>query len=418
MSDQDTFQQEKHSFAVDGHSLWSVPDSPLQPITSIVDWTHFFDECPLTDFDETELRRIQTGWLNRLKVLRCARPGDSLLPSKDTIEQFTHYLVQSQRTEDRPYVGRGCWSLLANTRVPNEVAIDFIYIPSYIAVAWLCLVNREYPSVATSVDGFNAAMRQGLRFIGNRSFKGSGFDTNKQTLEAIEILALGKVFSHLREHPGQAKQLQNVLPDVYARIRLDMPQEGRFLATSALRRNRALSLLQGEDSNDDLVCSPIYQRWHLWQRRYYVGHIAQLNATAIHDVIQTAFMRWLDESQTQFRADFENAKPKYTVFNHRARQVTTDPRSFQCDIDLAALVDETLQHNPELPDWLPMTDGRDIIEEALRVQDQYLHQTMDAALGEIDLFAADEFNLSVDSVEIQRDPANSDTMTIKVVASG
>ncbi|WP_227664245.1 hypothetical protein, partial [Marinobacter salarius] len=75
--------------------------------------------------------------------------------------------------------------------MPGDAAVDFAFAPSYLAIAWLVLVNDRYPRIAKNVKGVDKAIRRGMRFIFIKDLSGSGHDSNRDLLTAVEYLSLG-----------------------------------------------------------------------------------------------------------------------------------------------------------------------------------------------------------------------------------
>jgi len=207
------------------HWLGGTLDSePSQPINHVIDWSNDFSGLPFDDIDTRKFSGVCTEWLNRLTKLRCGYPPDlfnpseSVLPSVDNIEFFTRRLIVLQRHDTAPAMETGSWAIPGDVAMPSDARVEFVYFPTYIAIAWLCLIRQDYPDIAARLGGFHRALSQGLRFASYRKLKGHGYEANAQCLDAVEILALGKTFSCVRANPSISRAFRRSIDDVETSI--------------------------------------------------------------------------------------------------------------------------------------------------------------------------------------------------------
>ncbi len=321
-----------------------LDSEPRQPINHVIDWSNRFNELPFDDIDTRIFAGVCTDWLNRLTMLRCAYPPDlfnpseATLPSVDNIELFTQRLMALQRHDTAPAMKTGSWAIPRDAAMPSDARVEFVYFPTYIAIAWLCLIRQDYPDIAARLGGFDRTLSQGLRFASYRKLRGHGHEANEQCLDAVEILALGKTFSCVRADPSISRAFRNTIDDVETSITEKMPQDTGWSGTDPKRRQRALDLLLGADADDNQVCAPVHERWDEWQRRFLTRQIADASAARAKALLVPRLLESLKQAQTAFSEDFEAAKPRYTVFKQRPRLVYTSPRRFELAVELAPLV--------------------------------------------------------------------------------
>ncbi|GGE53090.1 hypothetical protein GCM10011533_01900 [Streptosporangium jomthongense] len=153
---------------------------------------------PFIEYDLKAYQEAVRGFHHRLTLLRCAKDTRHS-PTDAQIEVFTRYLVENQRDNRELHFGHGSWAIPEDTAMPGDAAVDFAFVPSYLAVASLVLVKQRYP-LAKNVKGLEASLRRGLRFIFIKDLRGAGFDANRELLKAVEYLSLGMVFSFVADN--------------------------------------------------------------------------------------------------------------------------------------------------------------------------------------------------------------------------
>jgi len=142
-----------------------APEHPLGAFS----WDTPVRRLPFIDYDLRGYQEAVRGFYQRLTLLRCARDTRHS-PTDAQIEVFTRYLVENQRDNLELHFGHGSWAIPEDTAMPGDAAVDFAFVPSYLAVAWLALVKERYPHVAKNVKGLEASLLRGLRFIFTKDF--------------------------------------------------------------------------------------------------------------------------------------------------------------------------------------------------------------------------------------------------------
>lgn len=203
--------------------------------------------------------RVRNDWLRRLYQLRCSPAA----LGNDDIAAFTEFLVENQRGHQGPNRIGGSWCIPADPAMPSDARVDFSYMPSYIAVAWLCLVWQEYPAIAIEFEGFRRVLKRGLDFCAGRKLAGHGYDSEREMLIAIEYLALGKVFTFVRERPGFSPAFEQAIASAKAAIRHRLANNGDWSGIEPPRARRALTALAGRDRIDSKVCARVPES--LWE---------------------------------------------------------------------------------------------------------------------------------------------------------
>lgn len=294
---------------------------------------------PLFDYDLNSYKKAVTGFRQRLTLLRCAQ-NTRHAPTDAQIEAFTHYLIKNQRDNPQLYFGHGSWAIPEDTEMPGDAAVDFAFTPSYLAVSWLVLVKERYPHIAKSVQGLDKALRRAFRFIFIKDLKGSGHDSNRDLLKAVEYLSLGTVFSFIAANHDAYPRFVDKVRAIESNIISKLSTARGYSETDTYSRQRALQLIRGGDKDDSLVCPPVWYQWQLSQTAWAYNQVLE---TAPKIAAKEVFPRVKEDAikiVQQLREAFYAVKPKHAVFGQR-RQVTSDaielglPTSFDSAIETA-----------------------------------------------------------------------------------
>jgi len=294
-------------------------------------------------FSENDLRIFQDtvkGFHQRLTLLRCAR-STRHAPTDAQIEAFTRYLVENQRDNPELHFGHGSWAIPEDTAMPGDAAIDFAFAPSYLAIAWLVLVKEQYPQIAKNVKGVDKAIRRGMRFIFIKDLKGSGHDSNRDLLKAVEYLSLGAVFSFIANHKAEHPRLVENVRAVETNILGKLASATGYSTTDTYSRQKALELIRGGDRDDSLVCPPVWHQWQLSQSAWAYNRVLEvappIAARAVFPLVKEKTV----EVVQQLREAFHEVKPTQAVFGQR-RQVTSDPIELALDVSFDSSIESAI----------------------------------------------------------------------------
>lgn len=134
-----------------------------------------------------------------------------------TKQDLLHYcksLVKGQRGG----IGRtklGSWSVAPNDEgMPPDARIDFIFTPTYVAVATLSRTLQDHPATAIQIPGFFKSLKRGMQFCTYRELQGHGYEAIDGMLDAIMILSIGKVPSLLDAEPMLSKKLRDLFKKI------------------------------------------------------------------------------------------------------------------------------------------------------------------------------------------------------------
>lgn len=140
-------------------------------------------------------------------------PNDSGF-TKRSLSKYCESLVENQRigltrTKDNS------WAVVDDDlEMPSDARVDFIFIPTYIAVATLSFVYLNYPDIANKIDGYDNSLKKGMMFCTHRGLRGHGFEYIDGIIEALVILSIGQVPSLLERKPELCPELKQTFSHV------------------------------------------------------------------------------------------------------------------------------------------------------------------------------------------------------------
>lgn len=140
-------------------------------------------------------------------------PNNSDYTSED-LAGYVESLVHGQRDS----LGRtkpGSWGVVPDDAgMDSDARVDFIFRPTYIAVATLSRVLCEYPLMALRVPGYLDALLSGMTFCSHRGLRGHGYEADGGAIVSLLTLSLGKVPWLLNRHPEACPPLKSAIDDV------------------------------------------------------------------------------------------------------------------------------------------------------------------------------------------------------------
>lgn len=307
-----------------GEFSWDIPVRPL----------------PFIEHDLNGYQNAVRGFCQRLTLLRCAQ-STRHAPTDAQIETFTKYLVDNQRDNPELYFGHGSWAIPEDTAMPSDAAIDFAFVPSYMAVGWLVLVKERYPRIARNVRGLEKALHRGLRFIFIKDLRGSGHDSNSELLKAVGYLSLGTVFSFIANNATRYSRLIEKVHTIESMIMGNMATARGFSATNTYSRQKALQLIRGGDKDDSLVCPPVWHQWQLSQTSWAYNRVLEVAPSiAAEELFPSVEMKTVEIIQ-RLREAFVAVKPEHAVFGQR-RQVVSEPIELELDVSFDSSIEAAI----------------------------------------------------------------------------
>ena len=167
-------------------------------------------------FDHVDIPTMQ-GLINAMmEVLELLDEGE--IPNSDydihDLENYLESLVKGQRGS----LGRtksGSWGVVPNDAgMDSDARVDFIFRPTYIAVATLGRALCEVPLLAIAIPGYAEALRSGMQFCSYRNLRGSGYEADEGAIDALRTLSLGKVPWLLHRNPEASPELKEAIEQV------------------------------------------------------------------------------------------------------------------------------------------------------------------------------------------------------------
>lgn len=161
--------------------------------------------------ETSEMYTIKRMMASHLDAI-CSSPAADL-----NMQQWRDYLtslVAGQRfdlSRSKP----GSWCVATDDDdMPKDARVDFIWFPSYIAVATMIQASHKMPDVIAHITGFEESLRKGLIFVANTRFSGHGYDEPIERCEAINLLFSAGVFDFIKEKPEFCPPFLAMLKDV------------------------------------------------------------------------------------------------------------------------------------------------------------------------------------------------------------
>lgn len=169
-----------------------------------------FKPCTKADIDEMdrkvrELREV----LETLAGGGIPSPGYTV----DDLERLCASLVREQRN-DIPRLVPGSWCVAPSIEdMDSDARVEFVFFPTYLAVAILTRALREHPELKERIPGYEKAIKEGLEFSTMRELMGHGYDARAEMIDAVTILAMGQVDRYLEDEPAVCPGLAKLLAE-------------------------------------------------------------------------------------------------------------------------------------------------------------------------------------------------------------
>tara|TARA_R100000306_G_C4381123_1_gene144466 strand:+ start:7681 stop:8895 length:1215 start_codon:yes stop_codon:yes gene_type:complete len=371
-----------------------VPKRPLGEFS----WDTPIRPLPLMDYDLTSYQSAVKGFHQRLTLLRCARKTRHS-PTDAQIEAFTRYLVENQRDNSKLHFGHGSWAIPEDTAMPGDAAVDFAFVPSYLAVAWLVLVKERYPHVARNVKGMVKSLRRGLRFIFIKELKGSGYDSNRELLKAVEYLSLGGVFSFIADHPNEYPRLAEKVRAIEADIMGTLASARDYSATNTYSRQKALQLIRGGDQDDSLVCPQVWHQWQLSQTAWAYNRVLEIAPPLVARAIYPSVKEKVVEVVQRLREAFHEVKPKHAVFGQR-RQVTSNPIELAVEVSFDSSIESAIGKVGVIP-WVDHLSPQGFTKALNQAFLSRLSYELNSHFAETEELKGEEFSVCVAKLQRQ-----------------
>jgi len=136
------------------------------------------------------------------------------LLQNNSLNFYLNSLVDGQRDKLTGGTKSGSWCVAPDDLMDSDARVDFIFKPTYLAVATLSLAKIDYPLITNSINNYDEKLKNGLKFCTYRNLQGHGYDSIIQMIDAYKILSMGKVPLLLYRYPELSIDLKRVLDDV------------------------------------------------------------------------------------------------------------------------------------------------------------------------------------------------------------
>jgi len=169
---------------------------------------------PLTKIDTSEMLAYVESMEEVVEAI-----DEGLIPNASDytigdLERYVRSLIEAQRKK-ATFVKPGCWCVVTGDEpMPSDARVDFVFRPTYAAVATLSRTLVDHPIVALRIPGYLAALKRGMRFATYRGLGGHGFDADLGAIHALRILSMGNVPWLLDRHPDLCPSLHRIIRQV------------------------------------------------------------------------------------------------------------------------------------------------------------------------------------------------------------
>lgn len=169
-----------------------------------------FKPCTKVDIDEMD-RKVRELREVLEELAGGGIPGPDY--TVDDLERLCGSLVRGQRN-DIPRLVPGSWCVAPSIEgMDSDARVEFVFFPTYLAVAILTRALREHPEFKERIPGYEKALKEGLGFSAMRGLMGQGYDANTEMREAVGILEMGQVDRYLEEEPRACPELRRMLAE-------------------------------------------------------------------------------------------------------------------------------------------------------------------------------------------------------------
>ena len=133
----------------------------------------------------------------------------------DECKTFIEKLLQDQDDQ-------GFWGLLDPREAPCDARVEFYYIPTYYASAFLMKFLLDNPVEAKNIIGFENGLAKGLKASTGRQLLGHGYDGITDEIKALGIFCNADVASFIKIHTELCPEFTNLIHQKIARYKKDI----------------------------------------------------------------------------------------------------------------------------------------------------------------------------------------------------
>jgi hypothetical protein len=178
--------------------------------------TKTFQSLDIRESSTREMSRVLQDMIEVLEGLEACRIPDREEYTCDDLRAYLVSLVESQRGElalgHGSQILAGSWSINSHCEdMPSDARVEFIFFPTYVAVATISRCLLEFPLLAASVPGLAPALQRGLEFACHRELAGHGREAAEDKQKALNLFYLGWVPLLLWQNPDFCPRMNRIL---------------------------------------------------------------------------------------------------------------------------------------------------------------------------------------------------------------
>src|SRR5262249_26653806 len=100
----------------------------------------------------------------------------------------------------------------------SELSVDYVFMPTYLAVAILTRVKVDFPHLADAIELYDEKLARGCRFACGRGLQGRGLEALRGMIRAFDVLVRGKVLTLLKSRPAFSPELVGLLRQIREKL--------------------------------------------------------------------------------------------------------------------------------------------------------------------------------------------------------
>ena len=144
--------------------------------------------CDIVDKMKSDLEALITGQATRQETKEYV---EKLIHDGEPLDQQPDWIV---------------WKLDEPENMPSDARVDFLYMPTYIAAAFMTKAVLLYPEFLEEIPNMRKILQGALLACTGREFAGHGIEAIDDRLNAIKLFLNADMHTFLKQYP-------NICPD-------------------------------------------------------------------------------------------------------------------------------------------------------------------------------------------------------------
>jgi hypothetical protein len=226
---------------------------------------------------------------------------------------------------------------------------------------------------------------------------GSGHDSNRDLLTAVEYLSLGTVFSFISNHQSMYPRLVENVRAIETNILGKLATATDYSTTDTYSREKALELIRGGDKDDSLVCPPVWHQWQLSQSAWAYNRVLEVAPPIAASTVFPLVKEKTAEVVQQLREAFLGVQPKHAVFGQR-RQVTSAPLELELDVSFDSSIESAIGQ-VGVVSWVDHLSPQNFRKALIQSFMSRLSHEINDRFNNTEEFSREEFSIKVSMIK-------------------